>query len=89
MLDAHAAHADARANGVHIVLRRDDGDLRPQSGLACDRLDLLRAGVDFRHFDLEEALDDVRVRAGNNQLRPLSVEAFTSRRSTLRRWFVR
>ena len=55
--------------GIDLLLPRGDGDLGAQTRLAGDLHDLDRAGEDLRHLQLEEAADQVRVGAGDDQLR--------------------
>ena len=50
--------------------RERDGDLGAAAGLARDGLDLDRAGVDLGHLELEQAAQEVLVRAADEDLRP-------------------
>src|SRR5215216_2393627 len=71
ILDADAAQADAGADGVHALFARVDGDLAAEARLASDRLDLDRAAVDLGDLQLEQTLDQIAVRAGDDHLRAL------------------
>ena len=46
-----------------------DGDLGTGAGLAGDGFDLDRAGCNLRNLQLEQALDEARVRPGDDDLR--------------------
>ena len=70
-LYAHALHAHARTNWVHIFIARNDGDLGAFACLTRDRADRYRAVVDFRNLALEEVLHQAGRRARDNDLRPL------------------
>src|SRR5262249_36672614 len=59
-LHAHAFHADAGAHAVHVAVARQYSDLGALAGLARARLDGHRTVVNFRHFLLEEAHDELR-----------------------------
>ena len=50
---------------------RLDGDLRAVAGLARDAADLDEAVGDLGHLELEERLDQLRVAAREDHLRPL------------------
>ena len=69
ILSRHAAHADARADGVDAVLQRLDGDLGALARLAGDTLDLHLAVVDLRHFELQQATQQVAMVAADDDLR--------------------
>src|SRR5699024_11086918 len=69
--DARAAGADAGADRVAVRVVADDRDLRSGAGLAGDGLDLDRAVEDLGDLLLEQAADEVRVRAGDDGLRAL------------------
>ena len=68
-LHAHALHADAGADWIDILVARHDGDLGALAGFARDGADGDGAVVDFRHFALEEVLDQFRRGAGYDDLR--------------------
>src|SRR5581483_34574 len=72
---ARAARADARADRVDALRVRLDGDLRAVAGLAGDAADLDEPVGDLRHFQLEQRLDELRVAAGEDHLRPLRTGA--------------
>ena len=62
--DARAAGADTGTDGIDVLLGRVDGDLRAGAGLTRDGADLHGAGADLRDLQLEQALDERRMRAG-------------------------
>ncbi len=70
-LHAHALHAHARADGVHVFVFRHDGDLGALAGFTGDGADHNRAVVNFRDFGLEQVLHQFRRGARNHNLRPL------------------
>ena len=98
---AHAAAlgADAGAHRIEVRLAGGDGDLGAGAGLAGDGLDLDHAVVDLGHLDLEEAADEVGVRAGHDDGRAgllaarararRALGSRTSMMSTFRRWLWR
>src|SRR5262249_10862583 len=59
-LHAHPFHPDAGAHAVHVAVARQYSDLGALAGLARARLDGHRTVVNFRHFLLEEAHDELR-----------------------------
>ena len=67
---AGAARADAGADRVDAVGVRDDRDLRAVAGLAGDVGDLHQAVGDLGHLELEQALDQLGVAAGDDDARP-------------------
>ena len=69
VLDAHAAHSDAGADRIDLLLPRGHGDLGAETRLASDLHDLDRAGEDLRDLLLEEPANEARVGAGDDQLR--------------------
>ena len=64
-----AARADAGADGVDAIGVGDDGDLRAVAGLAGDADDLDQLVGDLRHLELEQALDQLRAAAGDDDRR--------------------
>ncbi len=68
---AHAASADAGADGIDVLVVRRDRELRTVTGLAGDCLDLHDAVEELGHFELEEAPDESGVRTGHDDLRAL------------------
>ena len=71
LADAHAARADARADGVDVLVVRGDRDLGAVAGLARDRLDLDDAVEQLRHLELEQTAHESGVRARHDDLRAL------------------
>jgi hypothetical protein len=69
-LNARAAHADAGAHGVDGGIARGHGDLRPRARIARHRLHFDDAVVDLRHLGGEELRHELRVGAGQEDLRP-------------------
>src|SRR5579884_4005073 len=69
--DARAARPDAGADGVDALRVRLDRDLRAVAGLARDAPDLDEPVGDLRHLELEQRLDQLRVAAREDHLRPL------------------
>jgi hypothetical protein len=61
--------ADARADGIDVLVVAPHRHLRAGARLAGDGTDLDRAVVDLGHFKLEKTLDETRMRAGNHDLR--------------------
>ena len=72
---ALAAGAYAGADGIHVFIGGINSHLRAAAGLAGDGADLHRAVENFRHFQLKQALDQPRVRAGNEHLRAAAAAA--------------
>ena len=70
-----AAHADAGADRIDRGIARDDGDLGAAAGIAGDRLHLDDAVVDLRHFLREQLRHELRVGAGQEDLRPALLAA--------------
>ena len=70
-LDAGAALADCGPDRIQARLARRDGDLGAAAGLARDRLDLDRSGVDLRHFQLEQTAQEALVGPADVDLRAL------------------
>ena len=68
-LTRDAAHADAGAHGIDLFIGAVDGDLGAVAGLAGDALDLDGAVGDLADLDLEEAADEIRMAAGEDDLR--------------------
>src|SRR5581483_10695130 len=68
-LHARAAHADAGADGVDGGIARDHADLRARAGIAGDRLDLDDAVIDLGHFLREQLCHELRMGAGEENLR--------------------
>src|SRR5918995_3636273 len=66
---ARAARADAGADRVDAVGVRDDRDLRAVAGLAGDVGDLHQTVGDLGHLELEQALDQLRVAARDDDAR--------------------
>jgi hypothetical protein len=69
------ARADARPDRVDALRVRLDSDLRAVTGLARDAADLDEAVGDLRDLELEQRLDQLRVAAGDDHLRPLRAGA--------------
>ena len=67
--------ADARADGINVLVVAPHRHLRAGTGLAGDGADLDRAVVDLGHFELEQALDKAGVRAGDDDLRAAGLAA--------------
>src|SRR5579862_2883761 len=68
-LYAHALHADARPNGIHVLVFRHDGDFRALSRLARDRPNHHGSVVNFRYFRLEQVLHKLGRGAGHHDSR--------------------
>src|SRR5207248_7343997 len=66
VLDAAAADADARADGVDFTVDGGDGDLGAVSGLAGQGFDLDRAFADFRDFAFKQPPDKLGVASGED-----------------------
>jgi hypothetical protein len=62
------AHADARADRVDLVVHDETAIFVRYPGLAGHRLDLDDALGDLGHLDLEQPLDEVRVRTAQHDL---------------------
>src|SRR5208282_3524091 len=69
-LHARTAHADAGANRIDRGIARNHGDLGARAGVARHCLDLDDAVVNFRHFLREQFRHELRMRAGQENLRP-------------------
>ena len=74
-LDARAAHADAGADRIDRGIARDHGDLGAAARIAGDRADLDDAVVDLRHFLREQLRHELRMGAGQEDLRPALLAA--------------
>ena len=70
VVHAGALGAYAGADGVHVLVGRPDGQLGAAARLAGDGADLHGAVVNFRHLQLEQALDQAGVGAGDEDLGP-------------------
>ena len=68
-LHARAAHADAGADRIDRGIVRDDRDLGARARIARDRLHLDDAVVDFRHLLREQLGGELRMGAGEENLR--------------------
>src|SRR4029079_4431655 len=68
-LHARAAHADAGADRIHRGIPRNHADFRTRAGVAGHRLDLDDAVIDFRHFLREQFCHELRMGAGEEDLR--------------------
>ena len=68
-LDAHALDAHARADRVHARLGGRDGHLGALAGFAGDGADLDNAVIDLRDFVLEQAAQEIAMRAREDDLR--------------------
>ena len=66
---AHAARAHAGTHRVDHGIVGMHGHLGAVTGFARDGANLHRAGADLRHFQLEQSLDQPRMRARNRDLR--------------------
>src|SRR6185312_10936399 len=66
-LHARALHTDTRADRIDRLVAREDGDLGAASNFAGDRADLDRAGLNLRHFELEERLNEETIRAAEHE----------------------
>src|SRR5690606_12903341 len=73
VLDTHAAHPDARADWIDLLLARRDGHLGAQSRLSGNGHDFDRAAVDLRDLQLEEAADQVGMGPRDDELRTTRV----------------
>ena len=74
-LHARAAHADAGADRIDRGIARDHRDLGARAGIAGDRLHLDDAVIDFRHFLREQLGHELRMRAGEENLRAARLAA--------------
>src|SRR5262249_257748 len=70
-LDPRSLHADARADGIDILLARRDCDLRALAGFPGDAFDLYSAVVDLRYFRLKQMLHQFGSRSRADNLRSL------------------
>ncbi len=68
-LHARAAHADARADGIDARVVALHRDLGAHARIAGGAEDVDVALADFRHFELEQLDQELRRRAGQEQLR--------------------
>ena len=68
-LHARAAHADASADRIDRGIVRHHRDLGARARITSDRLDLDDAVVDFRHFLREQPGGELRMGAGQENLR--------------------
>ena len=68
VLDAVAAHADARADAIDARIAAGDGHLRAVARLAGHRADLNHAVGDFGNFLLEQPLHELRPGAAQDHL---------------------
>ena len=68
-LHARAAHADASADRIDRGIVRHHGDLGARARIASDRLHLDDAVVDLRHFLGEQPRGELRMGAGEEDLR--------------------
>ena len=68
-LHPRAAHADAGTDRIDAGIVRQHCDLGARAGIARDRLDLDDAVVDFRHFLREQLGHELRMGAGEEDLR--------------------
>ena len=68
---ARAAHADAGALRVEARVVRLDRDLGADAGVARRGLDLDQAFLDLGHFELEQAHEELRRDARQDELRAL------------------
>src|SRR5882724_9254006 len=66
---AHPAHAHASANGIDLIVVRQDGDLRAIARFPRDALDLDSFVRDFRDFEFKKFADEIGMAAGKNDLR--------------------
>src|SRR5258706_3909299 len=67
-LHAHALHAHAGADGIHIFVLRLHRDLGAFAGFAGNGTDLHGAVINLRHFGLEEGLHQFRRGARDSNL---------------------
>src|SRR5207248_1513835 len=70
VLNAHPAHADARADGINAFLPGRNGHLGAEAGLSGDRLDLDGAGEDLGHLLFEQTPQHEAVCTRNDDLWP-------------------
>src|SRR6195952_5140571 len=68
-LHARAAHADAGADRIDRGIPGNHADFRARAGIAGHRLDLDDAVIDFRHFLREQLRHELRMGAGQENLR--------------------
>src|SRR5262249_46658009 len=71
-LDARAADADAGADAIHLQIDAGHGDFGAIAGLACQRFDLDGAVLNLGNLVLEQAADEIRVRARENDLHAMA-----------------
>ena len=64
ILNANAAHPDARANRIDAFLKRGDRDFRAIARFTSDILDLDLSVVDFRDFVFQQAAQHIAVGCG-------------------------
>ncbi len=74
-LDPAAAHADTRAHRVDARIVRQHGDLGAAAGIARHRLDLDDGVVDLGHLLGEQLGHELRLGAGQEDLRPALLAA--------------
>ena len=67
--------ADARADGVDVLVVAPHRHLRAGARLAGDGANFDRAVVNFGHFELEKTLDQTRVCAGDHDVRAAGLAA--------------
>ena len=68
-LHARAAHTDAGADRIDRGIAGNHADFRARAGIAGHRLDLDDAVIDFRHFLREQLRHELRMGAGEEDLR--------------------
>ena len=68
-LDAHAFHADAGADRVHVFVFRHDGNFRALASFAGDGADDDGAVINFGDFGLEQVLNEIGHGAGYDDAR--------------------
>src|SRR5262249_50814785 len=71
-LDARAADADAGADAIHLEVDAGHGDLRAIASLASQGFDLDGAVLNLGNLVLEQAADEIRVRARENDLHAMA-----------------
>src|SRR5580704_17639348 len=74
-IHARPAHADAGADRIDRGIPRDNRDLGAGAGIARYRFDFHDAVVDFRHFLREQFRHELRMGAGQENLRPALLAA--------------
>src|SRR2546423_7776631 len=65
-----AAHTDTGADRIDLFVRAGDRDLGPVTRFAGDPANLDGSVVNLADFELKEAPDEIRMAAGNDDLRP-------------------